>query len=199
MAHPSIEPGFSDAVGGSQSTFRSAMNALARPGMIQRFPTELTPPAPLFPPAAALLLTLCDFETPVWLDPPLAASSAVVEFLRFHTGAAIVEAPGEAAEAVVSDPSRMPPLSAFAQGTPQYPDRSATLILSVQHMSANGWTLEGPGIRDRITFSAGPLPPDFTAQVRANRAQFPRGVDIFFVTQAEIAALPRSSRPTEAD
>ena len=53
------------------------------------------PPAPLFAPAAALLLTLCDFETSVWLDPPLARQRrALREFLRFHTGARLVGVAG---------------------------------------------------------------------------------------------------------
>ena len=37
-----------------------------------------------------MALTLCDHDTPVWLDPVLAASEAVAGWLRFHTGAPLV-------------------------------------------------------------------------------------------------------------
>jgi alpha-D-ribose 1-methylphosphonate 5-triphosphate synthase subunit PhnH len=91
----------------------------------------------------------------------------------------------------------MPPLTAFPQGTPDYPDRSTTLILQVGELRTGGWRLEGPGILGHALFSASPLPPDFASQVQANRARFPCGVDLFFATDAEIAALPRSTCLTE--
>jgi alpha-D-ribose 1-methylphosphonate 5-triphosphate synthase subunit PhnH len=147
---------------------------------------------------AAVLLALCDFETPVWLDAALLDSAGVRELLRFHTGARLVATPGEAAFAVISDPVRMPPLSAFAQGTADYPDRSTTLIIGVRSVSREGWRLEGPGIDGHVHFSAAPLPADFTDQVRANRAAFPRGVDVLLVAEGAIAALPRSVVLTEA-
>lgn len=194
----SIRPGFHDPVADSQAVFRAAMNAMAHPG--RRYPVRpgFDPPRPLAPPAAALLLTLCDFETPVWLDPPLAGEAGVAEFLRFHTGARLVLAPSEAAYAVVADTVRMPPLEAFAQGTAEYPDRSATLILQVREIGIGGWRLEGPGVPGHALFSAGPLPADMAAQLQANRTRFPRGVDMLFSTDSEIAALPRSVRVTEA-
>jgi len=188
----SVQPGFREPVRESQAVFRQAMNAMARPGQILPFNPGVISPSPLSAPAAALLLTLCDFETPVWLDPPLSDTTGVREFLRFHTGVQIAASPADAAFAVISDVARMPAIASFAQGTPEYPDRSTTLLISVRELSAEGWKLEGPGIRDHIRFSAAPLPNDFAGQVRVNRALFPRGVDMFFTTPTEIAALPRS-------
>jgi alpha-D-ribose 1-methylphosphonate 5-triphosphate synthase subunit PhnH len=188
----SISPGFRDPVHQSQSIFRAAMQAMARPGRIVDLKPGFVPPAPLSAPAAALLLTLCDFETTVWLDPELADTAGVREFLRFHTGARTVAATGDATFAVVSNAQRMPPLAKFAQGTPEYPDRSTTLIVTVRTLLAGGWKLTGPGISDHVSCSAEPLPADFPGQVRANRAQFPCGVDIFLTTPDAIVALPRS-------
>jgi alpha-D-ribose 1-methylphosphonate 5-triphosphate synthase subunit PhnH len=198
VAFSSIQPGFPDSVAGSQAVFRLAMNAMARPGRCLAMAPGLTPPRPLGAASAALLLTLCDFETTVWLDPPLAGAAGVSEYVRFHTGARLVASPAEAAWAVVSDTARMPPLAGFAQGTPDYPDRSATLILQVGALSAGGWRLEGPGILGHAQLSARPLPGDFIEQMRANRRHFPCGVDIFFTDGRKIAALPRSTRLTEA-
>jgi alpha-D-ribose 1-methylphosphonate 5-triphosphate synthase subunit PhnH len=192
-----IQPGFGDVVADSQSVFRIAMNAMARPGQRLAISGGVVPPAPLNATAAALLLTLCDFETRVWLDPPLADSAGVAEFIRFHTGARLVGTAEDAAYSVISDAARMPPLAGFAQGTPEYPDRSATLVVQVRELKSAGWKLEGPGIHGRQLFSASPLPADFVQQARANRAQFPCGVDMFFTTDTELAALPRSTRLTE--
>jgi alpha-D-ribose 1-methylphosphonate 5-triphosphate synthase subunit PhnH len=192
-----IQPAFRDAVRESQAVFRLAMRAMASPGQIIEVDAALAPPAPLLAPAAALLLTLCDFETPVWLDPALADNADVAAFLRFHTGARPVPSPADAAFAVIADAAHMPPLTSFAQGTPDYPDRSATLILQVETLAASGWTLEGPGIRGSTCLTAGPLPADFTTQMRANRAAFPCGIDIFFATRTSLAALPRSTRLRE--
>ena len=91
----------------------------------------------------------------------------------------------------------MSALSAFAQGTPDYPDRSTTLILQVETLTTAGWKLEGAGILGTTRFSAAPLPADFAVQMRANHAAFPCGVDLLFATRASLAALPRSTCITE--
>jgi alpha-D-ribose 1-methylphosphonate 5-triphosphate synthase subunit PhnH len=176
----------------SQWVFRRAIEAMASPGRVAALRSGLSPPAPLNGPAAALLLTLCDYETPVWLDTPLAENAVISTFLRFHTGASLVSSPVDAAFAAVADPTAMPHLSQFSQGTAAYPDRSTTLIVQVHAFAAEGWWLEGPGIRDAVRFSAAPLPVDFVDQLRANRATFPCGVDILFATHDAIVALPRS-------
>jgi alpha-D-ribose 1-methylphosphonate 5-triphosphate synthase subunit PhnH len=198
-ASTAIQPAFRNAVRESQSVFRLAMRAMASPGRILPLASLLVPPTPLNAPAAALLLTLCDFETPVWVDPPLAGSAGAVAFLRFHTGARLVASPQEAAFAVVTASGHMPALAAFAQGTPQYPDRSATLVIQVETLSSDGWRLEGPGIRGTARLGAAPLPLNFADQLRTNRAAFPCGVDIFLATRDALAALPRSVRLTETD
>ena len=54
-------------------------------------------PAPLDLATAAVLLTLVDNETPLWLD---AAATPARDWLAFHCGAAIIAAPEKAAFAV---------------------------------------------------------------------------------------------------
>src|SRR5262245_8463066 len=193
-----LQPGFADPVRESQSVFRLAMRAMSSPGTIATCAWRLAPPQPLLPPAAALILALCDFETPIFLDQPLAASADVVAFMRFHTGARLVSAPAEAAFAVIAEAARLPALASFAQGTPDYPDRSTTLIVQVESLQARDWRLEGPGIHGVARLRAAPLPDGFGCQLRGNRRQFPRGVDILFVTATAMAALPRSIRVSEA-
>jgi alpha-D-ribose 1-methylphosphonate 5-triphosphate synthase subunit PhnH len=186
---------FADPVHASQVTFRAVMDALARPGMIVSLATTVAAPSPLDPAAAAVALTLLDYETPVWLDGALLATREIADWIRFHTGAPITSDPRTAAFAFVADGAQAPAFEAFSLGTPEYPDRSTTIVLQVARFSAGeSLTLAGPGITGTQTFSASPLPNNFRAQLMANRALFPRGVDLILVSDNAVAALPRSVR-----
>nr|WP_319384621.1 phosphonate C-P lyase system protein PhnH [uncultured Roseibium sp.] len=190
-----LAAGFPDPVHDAQACFRAIMNAMARPGTRQALNTgTLTPPDPLTPAAAAIALTLFDYDTPVWLDRALMSSEPVKAFLRFHTGAPIVCEPVDAAFALVGDPKQLIPLASFNQGSAEYPDESTTVILSGQEFdTSQKVTLSGPGIRDTATLAVNPIPPVFWDQVISNNRQFPRGIDLIFAGKTDIAALPRST------
>ena len=195
-----LAPAFADPVLSAQSTFRSIMDAMAKPGTVVGLGEPLEAPAPLSRGSAAVALTLCDQDTPVWLDPMLAAGSEVAYWLRFHTGAPVVSEPSQASFAILADPAKAPPFDAFALGTAEYPDRSATLIFQVDRFARGAaLTLTGPGIKGRNTLRAEPLPADFRQRLAANRALFPCGVDLLLVTDAAVAALPRSAILVEED
>jgi alpha-D-ribose 1-methylphosphonate 5-triphosphate synthase subunit PhnH len=143
--------------------------------------------------AAAVALAMLDYETPVWLDAALAQGAQVADWIRLHSGARVTSEPAEAAFAFIADPAHAPAFDVFSPGTPEYPDRSATLVLQVEDFgSGDGLLLSGPGIADVRNFSARPLPGDFQARIAANRALFPRGVDVVLVSPEAVAALPRS-------
>lgn len=181
------------AVFAAQSTFRKVMDATARPGSIQTVNPVAGAPESLRQVAAALALTLFDHDTPVWLDRSL-ASEAVTSWLRFQTGCPIVTDPAQCAFALVGDVDTLPPFERFALGTPDYPDRSTTLIVQVATLTLGPeLSLSGPGLRGTASLRAGPLPPDFVARHAANRALFPRGVDLLLVAGDELAALPRTT------
>lgn len=193
------QSGFADPVVEAQAVFHAVMMTLARPGTIASLATSVLPPAPLTPALAAVALALCDHETLIWLDEALSASLEPAAFLRFHTGAGIVDDPAEAAFALVSDAAALPPLTRFAQGTDEYPDRSTTIVIAVGGLTnESGFSLEGPGIKGRAALGVDGLPSRFADELAENRAQFPRGVDFVFVTDSKVAALPRSTRVEEA-
>jgi len=77
-----LSPGFADPVTSAQACFRAVLDAMAHPGRIKTAP-EVTAPAPLCAALGAVLLTLVDPETPLWLDPEAAAARA---WIGFHTG-----------------------------------------------------------------------------------------------------------------
>jgi alpha-D-ribose 1-methylphosphonate 5-triphosphate synthase subunit PhnH len=186
-----VAAGFAEPVLAAQATFRTVMDAMARPGKVRRL-AGTAAPAPLLPTAAAIALTLLDYETPFWLDAPLAAPD-VARFIAFHTGARLTAEPAAAAFAFVADPAAAPPFAHFALGDAEYPDRSTTLVLQVAHLAEDeGFILHGPGIAGTRRIAASPLPGDFLAQLAENRAQFPRGVDILLASANAVAGLPRS-------
>lgn len=187
-----IVSGFSDPVRDQQRAFRAVMDALARPAQPISFASDLAAAGPLVPNAFAIALTLLDFEVRYHLSAGLAAAASHV---TFHTGSRETAAPGEAEFAFVDLASDPLDLAAFAQGEPDYPDRSTTII-AIAAGGQGGVTLpcRGPGIAGQAMLTIAGLPDDFVAQWQANSARAPLGVDLVFVTPEAIIGLPRSTR-----
>ncbi|MEQ8896148.1 MAG: phosphonate C-P lyase system protein PhnH [Roseovarius sp.] len=184
-----LEGGFGDAPVEAARAFRAAMRVMARPGTIEALDAA-NPPAPVSAAAGTLLLTLCDHETGVYLAGAY-DTGELREWLAFHTGAPVVAA-GEA-QFALGDWAALMPLSQYAVGTPEYPDRSATLIVEMARLEANGTGLRGPGIRERAELSL----PDAEV-MRDNAGQFPLGVDFFLTCGGRVAGLPRSTKLEDA-
>jgi alpha-D-ribose 1-methylphosphonate 5-triphosphate synthase subunit PhnH len=188
-----LAPAFPEPVLASQAVFRAVMDAFARPGVIKALPCAHAVPPPLSDTAAAILCALLDYETPVWLDAPLSAAPEVTEWIRFNAGARVTADPRQASFAVIADPAGAPPFEQFSLGTQEYPDRSTTLVLQVRSFGrGERLSLTGPGIAGRTSLAAEPLPADLHERLAANRALFPRGVDVILVSADSVAALPRS-------
>jgi alpha-D-ribose 1-methylphosphonate 5-triphosphate synthase subunit PhnH len=169
------------------------MNTMSRPGLIHDFQVQNEAPIPLSVTAAAVALTLCDFQTPVWLAPEFRTKD-IERFLRFHTGASLTETPREASFALIGSQGNLAALTALASGTHEYPDRSATAVIQVSALSNEGpVSLSGPGIKERRPLSAEGLGTDFWSFMQENHARFPIGIDVVFVSPTQIAACPRST------
>lgn len=199
MEAQQIEGGFENPVFDAQTVFRAVMDAMARPGFVRSLPVLAAPPAPLSPNTAAVALALCDHDTPLWLDVPLQSSPAVKSWLGFHTGAPLARTADEAHFAIASSAGELMSLDNFAQGTQEYPDRSATLVLQVESLSSGArLLLDGPGIEKTADLSPLPLPRHFVEQWKQNNQRFPRGIDVIFVAPEGVACLPRTTRIQEA-
>ncbi len=189
MQNAVLDGGFADPPRDASYAFRAALNAMARPGTIQQI-AGAAAPGSCSPAAAMLILTLCDPTTPLFLaashdDPGLR------DWIAFQTGAPIV--PAADAAFAIGTWSALAPLDAYAIGTAEYPDRSATLIVETPPLESKGATLSGPGIRTTAQLNL----PEHVAFQR-NRTLFPLGLDFFFTSGNSVAALPRSTRVTEA-
>ena len=135
--------------------FRGLLEVLARPGLILRL-EGAAPPAPLSGAAGVLALVLLDGTTPVHLagghDCP-----ALRDWLAFHCGAPLVGA--EEAAFAFGRWEDLQPVTRFAIGTPDYPDRAATLVIDCPRLEAEGARLRGP---DPQRDAGGELPRKLT-------------------------------------
>jgi alpha-D-ribose 1-methylphosphonate 5-triphosphate synthase subunit PhnH len=194
MSQPSITPGFSDIVQDSQHVFRRVLEATSNPGRIVEIDARPQAPEPMAVATAAVALTLCDFETPVWLDEILRQQS-IEQHLRFHAGCPLVSEQEKAALAFFGAPASLTSLEGFAIGTDEYPDRSATLVLQVYQLGQGpAVRLEGPGIESTVEVRVAGLPPEFWSWARDNHTLFPLGLDFLFTCGNKLMAIPRSSR-----
>jgi alpha-D-ribose 1-methylphosphonate 5-triphosphate synthase subunit PhnH len=211
-----VTPAFADPVLGAQAAFRAILDAMSRPGRIQRV-AAIAPPAPLAPAAAAAMLALADPATPActgagggamaatrWMRPGRLIASRMARkaawtdageaaraWLAFHAGCPFVEAPGEAAFVLAT--GAPPPLAALHAGTDEEPERGATLILQVTALAeGGGWRLTGPGIAREHRLAVSGLAPDFATRWAEQRGLFPRGVDVILCAGDALAALPRT-------
>ncbi|MBB4378492.1 alpha-D-ribose 1-methylphosphonate 5-triphosphate synthase subunit PhnH [Bradyrhizobium sp. Rc3b] len=190
-----LPPGFADKVLSAQSTFRSVMDAMARPGSVQRIVPMAGTAGSMMRGTAAIALTLFDHDTPLWLDARLAESPNVVKWLKFHTGAPVVQDSSIASFALISDGGALPPLERFALGTSEYPDRSTTVILQVDSLdSGRSFELRGPGIDGAAMLNASIKPFDLFERMHINEALFPRGIDVVLVADDAVVAIPRTTR-----
>jgi alpha-D-ribose 1-methylphosphonate 5-triphosphate synthase subunit PhnH len=186
-----LSPGFADPVTEAQACFRAILDAIAHPGRIQTI-HGVSAPAPLCGAAGAVLLTLVDHETPLWLDPDAAASRA---WIAFHTGA-----PAESLErSMFAMALSLPDLTTLPNGTDETPETAATIILQVKALNTGRkFILAGPGLREPTDLLADGLPSDFEAIWQRNHALFPRGIDLILCAGSQLTALPRGVTVKEA-
>lgn len=186
--------GFGDQTLDATACFRTVLEAMARPA--RPVPLPVTPPAPkgLNAGTVAVLLTLADFETPIWLGPGTSSTEAR-QHLTFHTGSPLTPAPDTAAFAVISHADDPMVLDDLPLGTDDYPDRSATVICQVDALTPEaGDAFSGPGIETRHRLEIAGLADSLWQRIDANTWLFPRGLDWLFTTATHVAALPRTTR-----
>jgi alpha-D-ribose 1-methylphosphonate 5-triphosphate synthase subunit PhnH len=190
-----LPAGFADKVLSAQSTFRSVMDAMARPGTVQRIAAVAGAPEPMMHGTAAIALTLFDHDTPLWLDPRMAETSDVAKWLKFHTSAPVIADSSICSFALIDNAGALPGLDRFSFGSNEYPDRSTTLILQVASLTQGpALELRGPGIDVTAVLQAAIWPTDLVERLQINQTLFPRGIDVVLVADDAIVAIPRTTR-----
>lgn len=188
------------AVHAAQRTFRTLLNAMARPGEIYQLAM-----APDETPVFAVCTALLDFEvtyacTTTGMD---TAESATALDQRIAQEIGCRQSSlAEAAFIIAYGALPAAAWEIVQRGTLAYPDRGATIIYAVSALGddANGTaatalTLTGPGIEaERYLIVHGLNVTEFALLSLAN-SDYPMGVDVILLDpQGRVACLPRSCR-----
>jgi len=190
-----LPSGFADKVLSAQTTFRSVMDAMARPGSVHCIASASGTPPGVMRGTAAIALTLFDHDTPLWLDPRMSEAPEVEKWLKFHTGAPVISDPSICSFALIGNAAELPALDRFSFGSNEYPDRSTTLILQVESLREGlAFELSGPGIEGTTVLQATIEPLDLFARLAINATLFPRGIDVVLVADDAVVAIPRTTR-----
>ena len=185
-----LQAGFTHPVADAQRAFRCILKAMSEPGTVVTLPFQ---PAwgDLSAAATAVILTLIDHDTPLWLDPAL-KNDSVVSNVRFHTGATLV--PDTAAPFALISAASDIDVSQFFAGDSVAPEKSTTVIVDVAGLQEGvSVRLSGPGINtERIV---APQLPDILREYRClNNTLFPAGIDLILTCGNALMALPRTTR-----
>ncbi len=193
MNTTALKPGFSDPVHDAQLVFRNLLNVMSRPGKVRTVNEYVSNTGALNPVMASVVLTLLDYETPFWLSESL-NTEEIAHYISFHTGAKKVNNSEDAICLLVGNEKEFPALGKISLGTPEYPDRSSTILLGVPSFNTGlEVKLSGPGIKSETQFASEGLTAGFWKTAISNNSLYPQGGDFFFCSNNAIAALPRST------
>jgi alpha-D-ribose 1-methylphosphonate 5-triphosphate synthase subunit PhnH len=180
--------------GKAAACFRTILEAFSKPGKCVELPALGELPFGLNVATANLLLSLCDYQTLVWLSPSL-DTKQVKDFLRFHTGAPLRTECEAATFAVCSASEFAKFYPRFNRGTDEYPDRAATAVVQVDTFAARQTvTLQGPGLRGSVKVAAQGFGSREWNLLTDDRIRFPLGVDVALTSDQSLVAIPRSTR-----
>jgi alpha-D-ribose 1-methylphosphonate 5-triphosphate synthase subunit PhnH len=193
-----ILPGFNNPIHDSQTSFRALLQSIARPGRIYNLPRPVGIPDLWSPAQTAIALTLFDQDTPVWIEQNI-VSTTVIEQLKFHCACPIVCQPDHAAFAVGTGATLLDNLHKFPIGDPQYPEKSATIIVAVESLTSGvPLRLRGPGVKGEANMNPKGLPTGFVSKWMDNHGLYPSGIDVFFTAGDQVIGLPRTTAIEEA-
>jgi len=185
-----------------QNNFRRLLEALSRPGRVVRL--EPLPGAVSFAAALAIGECLLDHEVTFGVADDR-GGRGLEAALCAVTGARCLPLP-EADFVFATGVHGPGALSRIKRGTAEAPDTGATVVYcleadsgagpaeAAQHLSIR---LSGPGIAERegIAPQMKGLPSTMLHEIMALNADYPLGVDFFFISpEGDVMGLPRSTR-----
>lgn len=185
----SIQASFAQPVADAQCAFRCILKAVSEPGVTVTLPLQHGW-GKLSPAATAVMLTLVDRDTPLWLDDAL-NDETLRSNLRFHTGAILTG--DESAVFALLRTSSAISLSRFSAGDDMSPEKSTTVIIEVSCLTGGTpLRLSGPGLENSRIVNP-QLSPDILRYLCHRPDPFPQGIDLMFTCADAMMALPRTT------
>jgi alpha-D-ribose 1-methylphosphonate 5-triphosphate synthase subunit PhnH len=196
------EVGF-DEVFDSQATFRALLDAMSRPGTIQKIRriTYTASPGGFCRPSLSILKTLCDHRVSF----SIGESHATSEWIRYlEVNLSAPYRTVDSADFVLFDGAAYDDgFTRIRRGSLEFPEGSATALLFIARLSAGpddtegpvcDLTVAGPGVNGRARLSVTGLDPTYVAERKRSNRAFPLGIDLFLVDpDGLVAGVPRTS------
>lgn len=192
-----------DEVFDSQKIFRVLMDSMSRPGKISRLAAHSFAAAPegFNPYVLSVLKTLCDNNVSIAVGDE--GNREWHRYLEINTNA-VAEQVKEADYVVFRGDTYTDSFAQLNPGTLEFPQDSATAVISVTGLSGAEEAAEqapdcvlimaGPGIKDKITVRVRGLDRQYIAAFAEHRVIFPLGVDVILAdTAGNVACIPRTT------
>lgn len=185
-----MQAAFQTPVHDSQHSFRLILQAMSEPGVKVTLPS-VEANVSLQPATLAILLTLIDQDTRLWLD-EAAQQQSLSEYLSFHCSAVLMDDSQFADFAVITNTSSGVDFGRFYLGSEENPHESTTVIIQTVFQGERS-RLVGPGIEHCRELPLG-LPRYVLAQRQALSSLMPCGIDLILVDGQDMIALPRTTQ-----
>jgi alpha-D-ribose 1-methylphosphonate 5-triphosphate synthase subunit PhnH len=167
-----------------QQLFRALLNAMARPGSLEKN-VRFAEGGPSGLPVLAMLV---DGEVSL-ADPHQLLQKSDWPLLQS------AEKPADTADYVLCAGDRTPEFVPKL-GTLTSPEQSATLVISVGNLNAGPTRLKlkGPGIAETTSLDIDGLDRSWIRARQDWVDEFPLGVDLILVSETQLAAIPRTTK-----
>ncbi|KOO05338.1 phosphonate C-P lyase system protein PhnH [Vibrio nereis] len=197
MSASTLISGFENPVLDSLSNFRQLSDAIARPGKIVALP-KLIGPEGIYKASFSVLLTMLDAKSSLYLSDEYRIES-VTKNVIFHCNCSCDVATEKADFALVNGNQALD-FDHFNAGTDHDPHQSTTLLIEVDELAAGNvealstkLALSGPGIKTEHVISIEGLHASFIDYLTHRLHAFPTGLDMFFMTDDKVMAIPRTT------
>ncbi|MEY3572547.1 MAG: hypothetical protein RJA77_462 [Pseudomonadota bacterium] len=192
MTSSTLLAGFLRPSEAAQSCFRAVLNAMAEPGIPQTLIAPQEAPEGCATGTASIGLSLLDISTRFYAQ----GLGTLAAYLRFHTSAP--EAPASEAQwafAASCSNALLSLAQQLSEGSLECPEAAATLVIQLREAPVHEgpMRIKGPGIQHERAICHMGLSNDFWSWRQAARARYPLGIDLLFVHEDQVWALPRST------
>jgi alpha-D-ribose 1-methylphosphonate 5-triphosphate synthase subunit PhnH len=189
-----------DEVLDSQRTFRVLLDSMSRPGRVNELPPldYAGTPEGLNPYVLSVLKTLCDHRVSFAVA---GARPRWASYLAMNS-AAPHRTPEDADYVVFPGSPYDPSFAGLKRGTLEFPEASATALLCVGRILADGpagggcvLVLSGPGVRGRARLALQGLDCGYAQALASANAFPPLGVDLIILdAEGRVTCIPRSTQ-----
>lgn len=203
MSTSTLISGFENPVLDSLSNFRQLSDVIARPGKVAELP-KLIGPQGIYKTSFSFFLTLLDTKSSLYLSDEYRVDS-VTKNVAFHCNCSCDVNANKADFALVNGANPID-LNQFNTGTARDPHQSTSLVIEVDAIAASAeesfetkLLLSGPGIQSEQTVSLKGLHTSFVDYLSHRTHAFPTGLDMFFMTDDKVMAIPRTTHVKVAE